>query len=92
MLVKPKTGEPSKITKNGKEYWWCTNHEAWVRHNPSDCKGKGFVPNDKDKEKQKKKEKGNNDKKKLRYAAALSTVIDEDDEETDSGSETDESE
>ena len=35
---KPKTGE--KLTKmvNGKEYRWCSDHEAWVLHSEASCK------------------------------------------------------
>jgi hypothetical protein len=40
MLLKP--ADPAKSTFNkGKEYWGCDNHQAFGRHTPSDCQGKG---------------------------------------------------
>jgi hypothetical protein len=45
MLLKP--ADPSKSTFNkGKEYWWCETHQAFGRHTPSDCQGKGWKFND----------------------------------------------
>jgi hypothetical protein len=38
----PKATEPHSRMINFKEYHWCPNHEAWVRHHPSECKGKAF--------------------------------------------------
>jgi DNA-directed RNA polymerase subunit K/omega len=40
----PKATEPHSRMINSKEYHWCPNHEAWVRHHPSECKGKEFRP------------------------------------------------
>ena len=33
-------GNKKKV--NGKQYYWCPNHKAWVRHKPEDCRGVGF--------------------------------------------------
>jgi hypothetical protein len=41
MTQAPKPGEPTKKVVNGKDYFWCPNHQAWVRHLPADCEGKG---------------------------------------------------
>ena len=41
--VAPKEGEAKAKTVDGKEFFWCQNHQAWVRHKPEDCRGKGFV-------------------------------------------------
>jgi hypothetical protein len=32
------------ITWNGKEWWWCNNHKAFVRLKPDKCEGKGVNP------------------------------------------------
>jgi hypothetical protein len=41
-LIPPKSGESSTklITENGvkKTYFWCTYHNQWTRHKPSECK------------------------------------------------------
>ena len=67
----------SKIVK-GREYWWCPNHNKWVRHKPSECQGKGVKPDaNKDKDKDK-----TNPNQNLRIAKALKTIM-EDDETTD---------
>ena len=54
MTKTPTPDEQSKGNKkkvNGKQYYWCPNHKAWVRHKPEDCKGVGYrVPNGKDNE------------------------------------------
>lgn len=42
MTQKPKDGEPHTKMMGEKEYHWCPNHEAWTRHKPSECKGKGY--------------------------------------------------
>jgi hypothetical protein len=44
MTEPPKADEPQKKTVNAKEYHWCPNHLAWVRHLPSECEGKGVKP------------------------------------------------
>ena len=39
MKTPPKDGEKQSKTVDGKEYHWCSNHESWTRHKPSECKG-----------------------------------------------------
>ena len=29
---------------DAKKWHWCKTHEAWGRHTPAECKGKGFRP------------------------------------------------
>ena len=43
MTVPPKAGESGKKMVDGdtKPWYWCPKHEAWVRHTPQECKGKG---------------------------------------------------
>ena len=41
--VAPKEGEAKTKTVDGKEFNWCSTHQAWVRHKAEDCQGKGFV-------------------------------------------------
>ena len=38
-----KQGDKHMKTVNNKEWHWCPKHECWVRHSPTECKGKGFV-------------------------------------------------
>jgi hypothetical protein len=47
MTKKPKDGEPNKKVVNEKDYWWCPKHEAWTRHTPEQCDGKGVKPSGK---------------------------------------------
>lgn len=42
MKTKPKDGETHSKNVGGKEYHWCPNHEAWTRHTPDECMGKGY--------------------------------------------------
>jgi hypothetical protein len=42
---KPKENDPKSKTIDAKQYWWCPTHEAWVRHKPEECKGRGYHPN-----------------------------------------------
>jgi hypothetical protein len=87
MTVKPKDGEPNHKTVDNKKYWYCPNHEAWVRHSPSECKGINFKGNKSDKnpeEKESEKKSETVSKKKskaLKLSQALSAVAEETDEE-----------
>jgi hypothetical protein len=82
MTVKPKEGEPKKKTVDDKEYFWCHKHESWGRHKAEDCEGKGIKRSD-----LKSNKKGNNsqkDKKTLKLSRALTSIVeDDDDEESD---------
>jgi hypothetical protein len=42
---KPAENDPKSKTIDAKQYWWCPNHQAWVRHKPKECKGHGYHPN-----------------------------------------------
>jgi len=85
MTTKPKDGEPRTKMMSGKEYHWCDNHEAWTRHKPSECKGKGYKfptttqPNH-NKRKPDDKPK-NDDKKKKPKMVALTSMYASSDEE-----------
>ena len=87
MTTKPKDGESHTKMVSGKEYHWCKNHEAWTRHKPYECKGKGFKfagkKEDTDKKRKpdddSKKEK-ENDKKKPKLVA-LNSIYGNSDEE-----------
>jgi hypothetical protein len=39
--VPPRPGEPRTNKFKGKMYHWCTNHQLWCLHKPSECKLKG---------------------------------------------------
>jgi hypothetical protein len=43
MLVAPQSGEPTKKTVEGKEYWFCTNHKSWCHHPTDKCKGRNVA-------------------------------------------------
>lgn len=47
--VPPKEGESHTKVVKGKTYHWCPKHEAWTRHTPEECKGKGYIPNKEEK-------------------------------------------
>ena len=78
MFVAPKPGEPEKKTVNGQVWHWCKKHQAYGKHLPSECRGKGYVPN---------KKTHINDKgetppsKKLKIANALSSILENEDSE-----------
>jgi hypothetical protein len=36
--VPPRPGEPKTKRYKGKTYYWCTNHQMWCLHKPSECK------------------------------------------------------
>jgi hypothetical protein len=76
---KPKSSESQTKQVNGKTYHWCSNHQMWTIHSPSDCtfSGKTSAGNN---QKQDKKEKGE-DKDKMVLAKAYSAIIASSDEE-----------
>ncbi len=77
MSVPPKEGEPKTKEIDGKVYHWCPKHDAWTRHTPQECKGKGY------KIQKMNPPKVDEDKPKVKLQAALSqvTVNDDDDYE-----------
>jgi len=48
-FIKPSAGEPKERLEGSKKWYWCDNHESWVRHLPSECQGKGWKPNQQEK-------------------------------------------
>jgi hypothetical protein len=78
MMVKPKEGEPKTKTVDGKEYHWCPNHEAWTRHSPEECKGKGAGASNKPP-----KGKKGKPKPKLSISRALQAIAEDDGEESE---------
>jgi hypothetical protein len=48
MLKPPASDDPKKKVVNNKDYYWCAKHQAWVRHQPSECQGKGIKPSETD--------------------------------------------
>jgi hypothetical protein len=71
MMKAPPTGSPHTKTKDGKEYYWCTKHKAWGRHQPQECKGVGI---DMSKVSNKKEI---SDERKLTLTHAMETIIQE---------------
>ena len=52
MLKKPNNDKLTKVKiVDGKDYWWCSKHEAYGRHKEDACEGKGakFTPKPHDK-------------------------------------------
>ena len=82
MTTAPQKGAPKTKNVNGKVYHWCDKHEAWTRHKPSKCKGKGHIPNkkrvsfDDDKDKEHKEKAAMN-----KVAKALSALQEDDSDE-----------
>jgi hypothetical protein len=71
MTTKPGTGDPQKIVKDGKDYWWCSNHLSFGRHQPSECQGKGVFD----------KKKPGGATRETKFASAMEAYIDEDGED-----------
>lgn len=40
--IAPKQDKQKKKSIQGQDYWWCPNHQRWVNHQPSECKGLGL--------------------------------------------------
>ena len=68
-LIKPTDGKTT-MTRNGKTYYWCNNHNMWCVHKPSECNLNKKSDEDKD-----------NNNQSLRVAKSLTAIIDEEDEE-----------
>lgn len=83
MSIPPKADEPKKKTVKGKPYWWCPNHNAWVRHTPTECKGQGVRKQPGFKPDGRKQGKGPEDSKALQLSKALASIVDQDDEESE---------
>jgi hypothetical protein len=74
---------------DGKEWWWCPTHKAWVRHKPGTCEGRGIKPDGPpkppdDKGDGKEASKGN---RQLKFSKALQAVnegeLNDDDNDSD---------
>ena len=68
-LVKPTDGKLT-MTRNGKQYHWCPNHNMWCVHKPTECNLK---------DNNNKSNQG--DQNTLRVAKTLAAILDSDDEE-----------
>ena len=82
MTEPPGSRQPQTKTVNGKEYHWCLNHVAWVRHLPSDCEGKGVKPSE---SRPAPPTPSGDDEgpKRLKLSNALAAVIEQDEENED---------
>jgi hypothetical protein len=58
--IPPRSGEPKTKKFKGKTYHWCTNHNLWCLHKPSECKLKST-------KEEKPKSKGKNKEDKMKY-------------------------
>ena len=80
MTEAPKASEPHTKTVNGKEYHWCPNHLAWVRHLPSQCEGKG-VKSFENKSAPSDPNAPDQGPKQLKLSNALSALVQDEDED-----------
>ena len=70
MKTPPKDGEKQSKTVDGKEYHWCSNHESWTRHKPSECKGIGFTKGQAKKD----ADKSSDSQPKMKLSKALAAI------------------
>ena len=73
-----KNGNSKKV--DGKQYWYCETHKAWVRHKPEECKGLGYMPN---LEKSGGKTKKDDDSPTLQQKTSVIDTIEEESDESD---------
>jgi len=86
MMIPPKEGKRHEKTVKGKKYHWCPKHEAWVRHIPSKCRGKGNYfgkrkvrfADDEQNNQQPEETSKHSKNKKLKVAKALASILEED--------------
>ena len=81
MLVAPKEGEPQNKTVKDKPFWWCPKHNAWVRHPPSECEGKGIAKQGDRKPAGKRPAPQQAGSKALQLSKALASIVDQDKED-----------
>ena len=81
MTVPPAPNEPHKKVVNGKDYYWCPNHQAWVRHLPSKCEGKGIKQSQLNKSAPSSAAQSQDQAPQLKVSTALTALIEQDDEE-----------
>jgi hypothetical protein len=82
MTEPPKSDDPQMKIVNGKEYHWCPNHQAWVRHLPSKCEGKGIKPSA-NKPAPSSPHRDDEGPKQLKLSNALTALVEQDDEGED---------
>ena len=80
MSVAPKEGEPKKKTIKNKTFWWCPKHNAWVRHPPEECEGKGLGKSE-DRKPAAKRGPPQQGSKALQLSKALASIVDQDEED-----------
>jgi hypothetical protein len=81
--IEPPDADKGKpITWNNKEWWWCKNHKAFVRHKPDECEGKGVKPNASTKSDTNKKD--TKDTRQLKFSKAIQAVNEGEDEDDES--------
>ena len=83
MFVAPKQGEPEEKIVDKKDYHWCTKHEAWGRHLPNKCEGKGLNKPGGKPNFNNRKQGPKPDYKALKLSKALASVIKQEDDEDD---------
>jgi hypothetical protein len=82
----PDADKGKSITWNDKEWWWCNNHKAFVRHKPDECEGKGVKPDAKS-EKGKVPAKDAKNNRQLKFSKALQAVNKGEEEDDESSEE-----
>jgi hypothetical protein len=81
--IEPSDDVKSKVKMwNDKEWWWCTNHKAYVRHKPEDCEGKGVKPSASSNMKTT-SEGPDKNTRQLKFSKALQAEKDEEGKESD---------
>jgi hypothetical protein len=88
MTQKPKQADiDNEVPKpmNGKDYYWCPNHERYVIHKPSACRGKvGNIAKYNKKQKTTEKDTGaSGDDRALKLASALQAEVDDNHSDSD---------
>ena len=78
----PDGENPSKMV-NGKMHHWCKKHEAWGRHLPSDCQGKGHMPSKEKKTEEPPRKKSAKSKSDEAKVAKALVALQDDDSDTD---------
>jgi hypothetical protein len=80
MLVPPGEGEPLLKWVSGKDFTWCTTHNAWGRHTQAKCEGLGVRQSPPRQPPSSGASTPANPSRQLRIMQALQAVLNEDDE------------
>jgi len=83
MLKAPSPGEPEKIIKDGKDYYWCKALKFWARHKPSECRGKSYSPKRQKTTHQSNEAPNRNDNPMKQVANAMAAIQTDDDIDDD---------